>query len=323
MVIGLGLEDDNYMRFLNDQRQHDDGHIDPLYKIFLEHLKEDGKSYVFDMIDGDCGLPVRVKYEEEDGLSGNMEVDTQTSSCITSFEGRENSVSKSSAQRGSCRKSDEVADLSPVPYNQPESPKADDDYMKFLSHIKFSERHSMVLESDSVTITYETERETPISPDSLVTDEQGIVPYTPTQLIDLTVYQDEDNSSLDYYESNMFRKELMVVLNEPYDQGEYELLLREISQHKPLERVKHLRNMSKAYQTKENGLSYLDHHPDLAKQMWATDDDHRRLILLRGFFFWLKNLCHEGAYKPWESSCYEMITACDYEIIPPLKIARN
>lgn len=319
MRIGLGLDDDNYMRFLNDQRQHDDAHIDPLYKIFLEHLKEDGKSYVLNMIDGDCGLPVRVKYEEEDGLSGNMEVDTQTSSCVTSFEGRGNSVSKSLTQRVSCRKSDEVVDLSPVPYNQPESPKVDEEYMKFLSHIKFNERHSMVLEFDSVNITYETEREAPISPDSMVIDEQGIVPYTTTQLIDLTVCQDEDNSSLDCYDSNEYRKELVVLLIKPYDQAEYEELFKEISKRKPLERVKHLRNMSKAYPTKEKGLSYLDHHPDLAKQIWATDDEHRRLVLMRGFFFWLKNLCHEGAYKPWELS----LTTYDYEIIPPLNIARN
>ncbi|KAJ6798389.1 uncharacterized protein M6B38_201870 [Iris pallida] len=321
MVIGMGLEDGNYMGFLNDQRKHDDGPIDPIYKVFLEHLKADGKSYVFQMVNGDRGLPVRVKYEEQDGLSEIMELDTQATPHFNSSEGKGNSTPKS-CRKSLCWKSDELAELSPVPHNQSETPPVDDDYMRFLSHVK-ANNGSMILEYDSVTITYEEDAEAQTSNDSLVTDEQGLVPYTTSQIVDLTVHEDEDNRSLDYCESNEFKRKLMVINKKPYDQKEYEGLWKEISERKPLERMKHLRNMSISYATKEDGNSYLDHYPELAQQILATDDCHKRLILLRGFFFWLKNLCHEGAYMPWISSGYETITLCDYEIIPPLKIARD
>lgn len=323
MVIESGSEDDDYLRFLKEIQHDEEEPMDPLYKVFLKHLRQDGKSYVFDMLNGDCGLPARVKYEEEGAFSGEMDVDARTSSCADSFDGRGNSIPKSSKKRGSCGKSDKVDELSPVPINKSESLPPDDDYMRFLSQVKLENENKLVLECGSYSITYEKESEAPVSPDSLVSDEQGLVPFK-SKVIDLTVYEEKTDSAFDYYGSCEFKKKLMVILNKPYDQEEYEELWEKISERKPLERFKHLRNMSISYATNEEGSSYLDHYPDLAKQIWPADC-HRRLILLRGFFFWLQNLCHEGAYMPWVSLGYETVTACDYEIIPPvpLQVARD
>ncbi|XP_047042582.1 uncharacterized protein LOC124646520 [Lolium rigidum] len=98
-----------------------------------------------------------------------------------------------------------------------------------------------------------------------------------------------------------FDEKLHSVLSQPYDGSEHKKLMRKATEQKPVSRLKHLRNACKRYDTDILGLSYLDHYPDLAKQIHSADTDEGRLNLLRKFFFWLENLSHEGAYMPWKS----------------------
>ncbi|XP_031272299.1 uncharacterized protein LOC116130729 [Pistacia vera] len=52
----------------------------------------------------------------------------------------------------------------------------------------------------------------------------------------------------------------------------------------------------------------------LAKKVNQAGRDRRKILnLLRGFFYWLKNLCKEGAFLPWmDSQCLSTL--------PPVKL---
>ncbi|XP_078174455.1 uncharacterized protein LOC144568099 [Carex rostrata] len=99
-------------------------------------------------------------------------------------------------------------------------------------------------------------------------------------------------------ELRSFDEKLTALLREPFDQREYEALMNEAIRRKSVMKHRNLRNMSKRYHTHEAGQSYLDYYPDLAIQI-SEANKYERLNLLRKFFFWLENLCHDGAYMPW------------------------
>lgn len=325
----IKLEDDDYIRFLNDPHVHEDEIIDPVYKVFLEHLREDGKSYVFEMVNADNGLPLTIKYEGELGVSDKNKADIRTSSRDISFEGRDRSAAKREQSRNFRSDVGEDVRLSSGSNKQSESPFVDESYGTFLSYLKFKGR-SMILELDSVSVTYEQETETSMSSETLASednvnsDEQGLVPYETAEPSEIMVCEDGNSprvsSDCDCYELTDFKTKLATVLSRPYDHAEYEKLLKAATERKPLTKQKHLRSSSISYATKQVGQSYLDHFPDLAEQIWSVDCN-KRLNLLRGFFFWLKNLCQEGAYMPWASSGYEVIATDDCEVLLPLDIA--
>lgn len=59
---------------------------------------------------------------------------------------------------------------------------------------------------------------------------------------------------------SQFRDNLMVILEQPFDQLEYERLFYEINERKPLERHRDLRGRIKRYSLEICSKSYLDHH---------------------------------------------------------------
>ncbi|KAK6115603.1 hypothetical protein DH2020_007872 [Rehmannia glutinosa] len=99
-----------------------------------------------------------------------------------------------------------------------------------------------------------------------------------------------------------FRQQLIDVLRKPYDKGEYARLLHDIKFRKPEERHIELRHgRDRSCKTNKYGKSYLDHHPDLRRQLLRLQDDKpKRLNLLRGFFFWLKKSSQDGSFHPWQ-----------------------
>ncbi|KAJ7971362.1 polyprotein [Quillaja saponaria] len=106
-----------------------------------------------------------------------------------------------------------------------------------------------------------------------------------------------------------FREKLLELLNTPYSVEEYDRLLLDISKQKMVQGQKNLRGIIKTYDTKRPGKSYLDHHPDLKEKIDSVHDDHPRVLnLMRGFFYWLMNLSHAGAFFPWKDPlCLEVL----------------
>ncbi|EOA30367.1 hypothetical protein CARUB_v10013490mg [Capsella rubella] len=131
-------------------------------------------------------------------------------------------------------------------------------------------------------------------------DEEGTPFVASKKVVDLDEVSKADNSSSCWY-----RKQLMDVLKKPYDEKELKQLHRYATIHKKMTRCRELRKgRERDYETDELGQSYLESFPDFEKEYKLVDgvDQERALKLLRGFFFYLKYVSHDGAFKPWEEN---------------------
>lgn len=65
--MNSAMEDEDYLVYLERLASDDMGRtereMDFDYENFLHHVREDGKSYVFESVDPHTGLPISVKYE--------------------------------------------------------------------------------------------------------------------------------------------------------------------------------------------------------------------------------------------------------------------
>ncbi|CAN7113252.1 unnamed protein product [Brassica rapa subsp. narinosa] len=116
-----------------------------------------------------------------------------------------------------------------------------------------------------------------------------------------TVIDLEKDSTEDESRNCVFTKELMEALEKPYDKRELLKLFGDVSKKKPVIRCKELRNgRVKNYETSELAPSYLEKVSDFDREYKSVDgDDKARLKLLRGFFFYLKNVARADSFKPW------------------------
>ncbi|XP_048614604.1 uncharacterized protein LOC106427158 [Brassica napus] len=116
-----------------------------------------------------------------------------------------------------------------------------------------------------------------------------------------TVIDLEKDSTEDESRNCVFTKELMEALEKPYDKRELLKLFGDVSKKKPVIRCKELRNgRVKNYETSELAPSYLEKVSDFDREYKRVNgDDKARLKLLRGFFFYLKNVARAGSFKPW------------------------
>ncbi|GMI78379.1 hypothetical protein like AT1G21560 [Hibiscus trionum] len=102
---------------------------------------------------------------------------------------------------------------------------------------------------------------------------------------------------------SQFREKLMDLLKIPYNQLEFENLWPEATHRKPVQGVR-CRRMSSC-STKTDGKSYLDLYEELRMKVEEFKHDQCKVLhLLRGFFFWLVNIPHEGVFQPWLDSLY-------------------
>lgn len=379
----MELKANGHGSFLNGSRDNyfPVDNVDPVYKMFLEHLRKDGKSYILEMEDGNNGLPVFVKYESKDGLSDFLQLDAPISSGHSNFVRKGRFKTK---KRRICRKSEaqsnEIVEFSGFLSNQVENTLvvgsneefqscknrsvdlsadsfknqaqcnlADDSYQKFLSYLKIQDG-LMVLEYNSITVIYEGNETSaategtcldgqkpmalqsfestqpaaspkPANEGATCSDNQELVLYESNLSSDVVICEADEMSivPLDSYIFSPFDLKLMAVLSKPYDKQEHEALWTHANFRKPVLRHKDLRNQSKSFSTRQMGFSYLDHVPELARKLKHSDPE-QALNLLRGLFFWLKNLCHEGAYKPWKSaSCENIVEISDHEMILSLE----
>ncbi|KAM0947330.1 hypothetical protein DsansV1_C08g0085041 [Dioscorea sansibarensis] len=276
------VKDKKYSKFKNVQIDPDEACIDPLHKTFLENFKEDGNSYVFEMKDGDHGFPAFVKYENEYAESAKI----KSESAIT-FKGKGiYGNDKGPASIRSCPKSIKQSCSSSDPSSQLESgkPLVDECLQTFVDHSNFGDKSKFPEYKPVMATRYEAKKE------NLAAS---------TRLSKKAAHNHRHGKTyMKNYKSDDFKRKLMIVLNKPYNHNEYQMLLREAAERKPLCKMKNLRSITISYATEQSSNSYLDYYPDLAKQIESANSE-KALVLLRGFFFWLKNLCHEGAYRPW------------------------
>ncbi|CAH9136668.1 unnamed protein product [Cuscuta epithymum] len=101
---------------------------------------------------------------------------------------------------------------------------------------------------------------------------------------------DETNKFCGQSMQSPLRKKIITILKRPYDQSEYENLLKHAKVRLPMERNMDLRNgRDIAYSANKKAKSLLDHHKDIKDKLKAAKANKRkRLNILRGFFFWLQ-----------------------------------
>lgn len=281
------MEDDDYINFLNTVKHFGDEFVDPMYRTFLEHLRVHGKSYVFEMKNKENGLSTVVHYEAEDEDIQN------NSSGIPN-----NMADKTGLQNKGV-------------FLESEPTLMEDSYRTFLNGLKLT-GETMVFEFGSASIVYEHMDASAYS-DTSTAEEANIDNVDHEDIDDITAHgKGHDYCSMELEECSEitdFKSKLMIIQSKPYNQKEFDYLYDKAAERKLLEKQKHLRNYSKFYSTDEEGQSYFDYYPDLAKKFHAADRD-MKLNLLRGFFFWLKNLCNEGSFMPW-TSCDSVIDLVD------------
>ncbi|CDY35958.1 BnaA05g29920D [Brassica napus] len=187
----------------------------------------------------------------------------------------------------------------------------DKDYKSYLTWLVDSSKHftTVVPEKDlSAKVKVEIESWSSDDDDDDVI-EVSDTPFTDGESTPFVVSKskevidlEKDDSTDDESDSNcVFRKELMDVLEKPYDAGELLLLSAQASMKKPVSRCRELRKgRESSYETSELGQSYLEKVCDFDKEYKLADgDDKARLELLRGFFFYLENISLPGSFKPW------------------------
>nr|GMC53050.1 transcriptional regulator ATRX homolog [Ipomoea batatas] len=121
---------------------------------------------------------------------------------------------------------------------------------------------------------------------------------------------DETSELLGESMQSPFRKKIINILKRPYNQSEYVELLKDVKVRKPILKNLELRDgRDMLYPTSKIGKSYLDHHKDLKKRLdEVRTDKHKRLNILRGFFFWLQNVTLVGVFKPWnDPTCLAIV----------------
>ncbi|KAK7350776.1 hypothetical protein VNO77_09718 [Canavalia gladiata] len=286
-------------RIQRNSNDDDDVTMDPGYKYFLDHLRPHGNSYVLDIPEDG----VFVKYETESSTpesppicttddahnASNEEVnvclDTDMQSAITKLSAAKtpNLASDSQKYRGKTPKSAELSDA------KNGNIKSSDVCSKAQKHegnytvkrrSKRLKKHAMKLEIED-------------SDDA-------------AEILKVEYCGQEDNEA---NAKELFKEKLMEELKVPYCEDEHKKLLQDISVRKPVQHHKDLRGRIKIYDEDYPGFSFLDHHVDLAEKIDSVHDDHPRVLnLLRGFFYWLKNLSHEGAFMPWrDPSCLDVL----------------
>ncbi|KAK9945908.1 hypothetical protein M0R45_011398 [Rubus argutus] len=183
---------------------------------------------------------------------------------------------------------------------------SDESYKKFLSLVVMDDIDMTFAPQNGRPETYDVdikEENTESSSDS----DLIVLERDPLDGCRTPIKKDPDNSM----ESDTnFRKRLMKDLTRPYDSEEYIKLLEDWTrQRSAAGHAKNLRSgVIKTYALEgEYGKPYLEMYKDLAGMIKASDRPVS-LNLLRGFFYWLKNVAQEGSFEPWrDEECLNVV----------------
>ncbi|XP_018464662.1 uncharacterized protein LOC108835943 [Raphanus sativus] len=194
-----------------------------------------------------------------------------------------------------------------VPVGSRKKSVADKDYMSYLTWLVDSLKDSTTVPGPTPTMASEKDIESCSDDDDdmiMVSDSPfscgGSTPFVVSKsktVIDL----EKDITEEDESRNCLFTKELMDLLEKPYDKRELLRLSGDVSEKKGVSRYRELRKgRVRNYETPDLGPSYLEKVFDFDQEYRRVDgDDKARLKLLRGFFFYLKNVTRAGSFKPW------------------------
>ncbi|RVX15855.1 hypothetical protein CK203_005509 [Vitis vinifera] len=269
------LLDDDYKVYLDTLGNNrcnpsvGDDDLDPQYKMFWENVREDATSFVLEVaVDED--IHILLKYEEDDRLGDEGKPGSPDNlRTVTKRENMENpEISKDVPARKrktliddklrpdlSKKVSSRVLSSSEPKCKHETEPcdtGIDESYKTFLECIKEDGKYLVFVNKHGKRVKYEEDEESESESEILAADSD---PCITSKLFDSSRIKNCNRTG-----HSQFRDNLMVILKKPYDQLEYEELLQEIIQRKPLERHRDLRGRIKSYSVEICSKSYLDHH---------------------------------------------------------------
>ncbi|XP_027360970.1 uncharacterized protein LOC113869049 [Abrus precatorius] len=323
----LHVEDQNTKNIAEETTTEDDDVIIDLeYKYFFGHLKPHGKSYVLDIPEDS----VFVKYESESSTPESTSIcATYTANYVSNEEVNvclDTDMQQGTKAKRSAVKSTNVISNHVASYSQKHrgmNPKGAKLSAAKNGNIKSSDVTSKVQKHAGNCIF--KRRSKRLKEHAMKTDNPSAI--AARVIVEIEDSDDEvpdkrrsmqghivkvEHCWEEYDEANgriLFKEKLMEELKVPYCEDEHKRLLHEITVRKPVQHHRDLRGRIKIYEEDYSGFSFLDHYVDLAETINSAHDDHPRVLnLLRGFFYWLKNLSHEGSFMPWKDpSCLDVL----------------
>ncbi|CAN6721021.1 unnamed protein product [Malus baccata var. baccata] len=184
---------------------------------------------------------------------------------------------------------------------------ADEDYIKVLSCLQFVDEKMLYSPPNGRTVILGNDGQS--SPDVETKVEPSDRNFTSFAAVDADSGRCVKTRDASH---SQFRNGLMKILNRPYDYEEYRRLLKEATHQKPLGYDRNLRNGTCPIE-EELRPSYLKQHIVLKRKIKAALGDRPRVLnLLRGFFYWLKNVAQDESFCPWnDSSCLKVLPPSD------------
>uniref|UniRef100_A0ACD5TM22 Uncharacterized protein n=1 Tax=Avena sativa TaxID=4498 RepID=A0ACD5TM22_AVESA len=163
--------------------------VDPSYKIFLEHLCQEGNSYAFDVPDGDHGMPASVRYEEDDifrVVAMDKDCTNVPNSSPRRYRGGLN-AKRPGVTSGRDARINVKAVTAPT----------DESYGAFLSLLKIKDGFMVIELEPGVTVAYEQDDETPTGYDEMSTvssakDRKHLMCAPQNVVGDNAMHRDED-----------------------------------------------------------------------------------------------------------------------------------
>ncbi|XP_059630625.1 uncharacterized protein LOC132273656 [Cornus florida] len=306
------LKEDGTVRESEERVRDEEDDMDPQYKMFLENLREYGNSYKLE-VTMTGGRSLLIRYKEKYGLDNEPEA--QTSRKSGKFSNREKIEARKDVTDVPSKDKIETQKTSRyiIGKDKVERPKTmengmvDECYRAFLNCLEQEGDCIVFVTENGKRVKYE-EEDIDSSSDVEILDIDSAPsenPFVPSKMFDSSCLGHPSESK-----KSQFREKVVSILKRPYDQEEYEELLHNIKARKPVQRNIDLRcSGSLFYQASNIGKSYLDHYDDLKSKISEARFDRRKALnLLRGFFYWMQNLTHEGAFRPWlDSSCLEVL----------------
>ncbi|KDP32869.1 hypothetical protein JCGZ_12161 [Jatropha curcas] len=189
-------------------------------------------------------------------------------------------------------------------------------YNTFLSSLKREGKYWVFMPESGGKVVYGEDEESSSDSEVIVMDndpfaDEDYSPFVSSKSKpDDALYEDGKGCIKSSFRNghSLFRESLLEILRKPYDEKEYEELLGEVYVHRPVKIEKDMRNGRTRVCLAGRSPSYLDLHKDLHRKILEAGSNKSKILnLLRGFFYWLQNLAHEGQFKPWtDSSCLEV-----------------
>ncbi|PIA28377.1 hypothetical protein AQUCO_07000006v1 [Aquilegia coerulea] len=292
--------------------------VDPDYKIFLDNVREDEYSYIFERKKED-GTTVFLKYEEDNDklIEDSILIDEGAHLDYNSSPENVKDLTDNDFGKKNGSPAEQPRHVTPHWFLSDCKPGtlscADESYLRFLDHV-WVEGDSLTFKYEGVIVKYGDDSKVAADPeglqqtDAVCGNEMKLTQYMELKTSNVAMSED-DSDSVQFICSGKgdhekeFRRLLRKEISKPYDKYEYKDSLKRARVRKWVDLDKETRRTSFSVPTKRKRKSYLGHHPDLKGLLEAALKEHfprkRALALLRCLFFHVKYRPHPGYFVPW------------------------